>query len=239
MPGLHADQLLLLNDLSSTTSPTEWSVRALRIAHPSLSEDEIMVMPMGTRDTLLMDIRSATFGPRLTAQQKCNACTEVFEISITAEEVGLVQGGESDTSYHQTVDTDRGRIDIRAVMVGDLIAVEHIADEKKAAQTLARRICSSEMVQIDERDMEVVTKATENLDPRADIWITANCPECGTDQHFMFDVTGYFQTEIERSAHRLMHEVAEIASVYHWSERDILAMAPARRRFYLQEATPQ
>ncbi len=51
----------------------------------------------------------------------------------------------------------------------------------------------------------------------------------------MFDVTGYFQTEIERSAHRLMHEVAEIASVYHWSERDILAMAPARRRFYLQE----
>ncbi len=61
-------------------------------------------------------------------------------------------------------------------MVGDLIAVEHIADEKKAAQTLARRICSSEMVQIDERDMEVVTKATENLDPRADIWDYSQLP---------------------------------------------------------------
>jgi hypothetical protein len=48
-----------------------------------------------------------------------------------------------------------------------------------------------------------------------------------------FDIASYFWDEINAWANRILREVHILASRYGWSERDILALSPWRRQFYL------
>jgi len=54
-----------------------------------------------------------------------------------------------------------------------------------------------------------------------------------------FDILTYLWSEIEDWAQRLLLEVHTLALAYGWSERDILAMSPRRRRLYLEMVGPQ
>ncbi len=49
-----------------------------------------------------------------------------------------------------------------------------------------------------------------------------------------FDILSYLWTEIEDWAQRLLVDVHTLAVSYGWSERDILALSPRRRRMYLE-----
>jgi hypothetical protein len=49
-----------------------------------------------------------------------------------------------------------------------------------------------------------------------------------------YDVVEPAEPKFTDQARRLMAEVAVLARAYHWSEGDILALPPGRRRFYLE-----
>jgi hypothetical protein len=49
----------------------------------------------------------------------------------------------------------------------------------------------------------------------------------------VFDTATYLLQELDARAARLLEEVHALAFHYHWSEREILAMAPTRRERYL------
>ena len=66
--------------------------------------------------------------------------------------------------------------------------------------------------------------------PSADL----TCGECGHRWVAPVDIAGVLLRDVDAWARRYLDEVHRIASAYHWSERDILALSAARRQFYLE-----
>jgi len=66
--------------------------------------------------------------------------------------------------------------------------------------------------------------------PAADL----QCGACRNQWRAPLDAAGALLRRIDDRALRLLDDVHRIASAYHWSERDILGLSPARRRFYLE-----
>ena len=89
---------------------------------------------------------------------------------------------------------------------------------------------------------EVVKAVIDRMaeaDPQADVQIELACPVCAHHWSMTFDILTYLWSEIEDWAQRLLLEVHTLALAYGWSERDILAMSPRRRRLYLEMVGPQ
>jgi hypothetical protein len=60
---------------------------------------------------------------------------------------------------------------------------------------------------------------------------------CGLCSHVWkapLDIAAALFRDIDSWVLDQLGDVHRIASAYHWSERDILAMSPQRRRFYLK-----
>jgi hypothetical protein len=71
---------------------------------------------------------------------------------------------------------------------------------------------------------------------QAEVRIGLTCPECEHQWNEVFDIVSFFWTEIDAWARQLLREVHVLASVYGWSEREILALSPTRRQIYLAMA---
>jgi hypothetical protein len=70
-------------------------------------------------------------------------------------------------------------------------------------------------------------------DPQAEIELDAVCPDCRHPFSVPFDSARYVQEEMTQGADALYREVHVLASHYHWSEPEILAMTGRQRRRYL------
>ena len=84
---------------------------------------------------------------------------------------------------------------------------------------------------------DLVAEAGRRLadaDPQTDVRFALACPACGFDWSAPFDVVAFLWAEIDVWANRLLGDVHVLASAYGWSEPDVLAVSPARRRSYLQ-----
>jgi hypothetical protein len=57
---------------------------------------------------------------------------------------------------------------------------------------------------------------------------------CTYSWHAAFDIATYLATEVHTWASRQLREVHDLARAYGWSEAEILAMSPTRRRAYLE-----
>jgi hypothetical protein len=74
----------------------------------------------------------------------------------------------------------------------------------------------------------------EKEDPLANLGLALICPTCNYPWEIMFDILSFFWSEINAWAYRTFREVHSLASVYGWSEADILGMSSQRRQLYLK-----
>lgn len=79
-----------------------------------------------------------------------------------------------------------------------------------------------------------IAEAAETADPAADVTLNINCPECGTATRAELDIASYLWTELDAWARDLLLDVHLLATAYGWSEPEILALSPLRRRYYLE-----
>ena len=89
---------------------------------------------------------------------------------------------------------------------------------------------------VPEATLRALADRLDASDDPADIVIAMSCPACSGTWEAPFDIASYFYAELTALARRLLEEVHVLASAYGWSERNILAMSPARRQFYLERA---
>ena len=71
-------------------------------------------------------------------------------------------------------------------------------------------------------------------DPLAEIWVSVPCPACGYDGKETLDLVSFLWAEIEARVRRVLFEIHALASVYAWSEADILSLSENRRSMYLE-----
>jgi hypothetical protein len=86
-----------------------------------------------------------------------------------------------------------------------------------------------DVAQIGEVELAGIDQALEDVSPEAVTETTMVCPSCGKPTRAQLDVTAMPLP----SADVLYQEVHRIASVYHWSEHEILSLTRYRRQRYL------
>lgn len=196
-----------------------------------LSRDAAEALPLGARDRALFQLRALQFGARMEVAQRCASCGEDYEFAVTAADFGRDAPGEP--RAFGTIEGPAGPAAIRSITAGDLAACERQGSATAARATL-RSLVAPDCAAIDDAALDDGLAA---LDPDAEIAIVARCPDCGQTQEVAFDIAAFFWDEIALRVPRLLQQVADLARVNHWSEQDILALSPARRRFYLLAAS--
>ena len=82
-----------------------------------------------------------------------------------------------------------------------------------------------------------VSAAVLEVDPLAELDIEVVCGACGHAWDEVFDIGPYLWTELDRAARAVLGTVATLARAFGWSEEQVLGLSPARRAWYLAEAT--
>jgi hypothetical protein len=81
--------------------------------------------------------------------------------------------------------------------------------------------------------VERLSARFEALDPAARIVVDLGCAECGAALRASVDLAEFVAAGVDRLVEQLQREIHVIASAYGWTEREILALPPSRRRRYV------
>lgn len=76
-------------------------------------------------------------------------------------------------------------------------------------------------------------EALEQADPLTALEIGTRCPECNHEFEVAVDLEQALLTRLHREQQRVLAEIHQLASRYHWGEQEVLNLTPPRRAFYL------
>jgi len=214
------------------------AIRVLASVLPERNVDDLMHLPLGPRDSLLLAVRRACFGDRMDASDVCPSCGEQVETELSCNV--LAEAG-STPPQEWLLEHDKYRVTLRPLSSVDA-AIAAQCPDVEAARTalLACSIVTAERdgkrVPADQLPAEVASSVAGSLeqhDSGAELLLKLNCPECGHAWCNVLDVASFVWTEIAARARRLLLGVHTLARAYGWREADILTMSEARRAAYL------
>lgn len=239
-PVASDDQASLLDTAESTTHD-----RANLLLERCLDEDDpaglVSSLVAGDREALLLQLRRLTLGETLDCVLTCTApdCGERMELELRVGDLLVEAYPDVRATYEVALDgvDDAARpivVRFRLPTVADLRAATEAGSgdtSPVAADLLAR--CTTGAYGLDDEARERIAAAMAERDPQAEIELDLECPSCATPFVVVFDTATYLLQELDARAARMLEEVHALAFHYHWSEHEILAMAPTRRERYL------
>jgi hypothetical protein len=233
---LSAQALLEVWELGVDRSPAQRAVDLLTAAGLQDSADDVLALSVGTRDGALLTLREWTFGSALCATASCPQCGAELELDFETADVRVEGPGEP-----APVRADGRELTFRLPTGADLMAAEREADADRALRVLLERC-----VEVRDGDgpptaltaaaVQALAQAMAAADPQADVIVSAACPDCDAEATLPLDVAAYFWREIETWADRVLREVSALARAHGWTEAEVLALSPRRRRYYLEAA---
>lgn len=235
MPSLSSAALLAVWESVSARSAAERALSLIAASEPHTPVERLARLSVGQRDVRLFELRAALFGERLEIVGTCPECAAPFELETRVRE--LLVDTRRDVDAFAEVEADQVRVRFRLPDSTDLAAA---ARAESAPRLLFERCVVDSSVAVEElpdRVMRAVGERMREMDPQSEVELVLTCPACGHRWRDLFDIASYLWTEIEALAMRLLQEVHVLARAYAWSEADILAMTPRRRRFYLDLVT--
>lgn len=242
MRPLTPEQILSIWEAGHDRLPAGRAELLLAEACPEASETALAALPVGRRDSLLLTLRQWAFGSAMFGLTQCPACGNRIELNFSVSDVQI---GDEPPEGELNVEHSGYDIRFRLPIGADMAAIHGTTDMAVARRLLLERCLlgarrngkAHSLKRLPKRALEAVVRRMGEIDRQADMHTTVNCPACEHDWRAMFDIVSFFWTEIERWIYRLLHEVHVLASAYSWSESDILALSPWRRRFYLGMAS--
>lgn len=239
MRSLSAPELLGVWERGLTQPLIPRALELLSAVHPEWTPEDLLDLSIGCRDGELLAIREQLFGPRMSAVAICPRCTGELDLILNVPEMRSACSAETQSGAALSI--DGYDIQFRYPNSGDIIAVLNGSDVDEARERLIDLCLLSvhregQPVAADELPASVLDAVSERMskgDPLADIQLSVSCPMCQHRWLAAFDIVSFLWREIESLAARLLREVHTLASAYGWAERDILALSPIRRQFYL------
>jgi len=240
MHALSAPELLGIWERGLTQAPVERALELLAAAYPEIATDSLAVLSLGQRDARLLRLRELLFGSRMAGFVGCPRCGGRLELALDIADLLAGSANEPEGEFSLTV----GKYGLRVRLPNshDVAAAARQADLTATRRMLLDRClisasCGGESTTGEHLPHEVVEAAGERMamaDPLADIQVAVSCPLCEHHWRLAFDIVSFLWSEIEAWACRILRDVHTLASAYGWCERDILALSPVRRRFYLE-----
>ena len=199
-------------------------------------------------DTLILRLRQAVVGDRVSSQVACAGCGGKAELSFGIETYlahqrphqGPLQkrswgvSGPDDAGWRRLTGADGTQLRFRLPTLNDQIAVANAPD---AAHALARR--SIEPHPLPAKLAARVGTALHACAPPLAGPLRGHCPDCGAAIEARFKARQYCLQELSYRARFIYDDVGTLAERYHWSERAILAMPSARRTQYAEHTRRQ
>ncbi len=199
--------------------------------------DEARELAVGDREAIALHVRRLVAGEELPCVLDCPSpeCGERLEVTLHAGDL-LVEPYAWEGPLHERELGGR-RVRFRVPSGGDVErAASHAGSGVDAAarELLEGCVESLDGGELDAEAAAALASLMEELDPQADISLGFACPECGAAGAVPFDAAAFVLAELAQRERSLEREVHLLALYYHWSEADIVAMAPERRRRYLE-----
>jgi hypothetical protein len=167
----------------------------------------------------------------LTTQ--CQHCAEPCDFALRFADLPCKPGG--DGFPYVTMHGAYGRATFRSPTGGDqeVLATEGLegaaALRRLVGLCLVESSAAFDAAQISDAELGRIDQALEDVSPEAVTETSMVCPSCRKPTRAQLDATAMPLA----SADVLYQQVHRIASVYHWSEREILALPRRRRQRYL------
>lgn len=236
MHPLTASETLAVWEAGQERRPVERAV-ALLVAAGAASREEVLALPLGQRDGLLLTLRSWAFGARLGARGECPACGAAVELDVAADDLRAPAAN----GHVRHLARDGVEVTFRPPSSGDVLdALDAPASSVSAPARLLERCVEWARADGEELDPEdlpagvraVIAGAMAEADPQAAIEVALVCPACAKTWLAPLDLAGFFWAELDAWARRTLREVHVLASAYGWSEGAILDLSPWRRHLY-------
>lgn len=240
MGKLSASELLEVWEQGFSATPVERALLLLNAEHSGESWEALSELSIGARDARLLKLRKETFGSRIQAMCDCPHCSEPVEMSFGVTDILVDPMGTKDASLSLTIeDYD---VHFRLPDSRDLAAVAASDDRSLAVRQLFHRCLiaayhGDEIISPDELPSTVMNAVAERIaqaDSQSNVELEITCPACDHFWVSLFDIAAFFWMEISAWVNRMLHDVHTLACAYGWSEEEILALSPARRRAYLE-----
>lgn len=230
--------ILMLLEQGRQQHPVRRVLLLLRAIYPEQSYTTLAALPLGERNRLVRDIRAALLGPEFPAYQECPKCQQGQEFELELHTLGPV--GLTEHS-HVPFDAVVGGwpSTLRLPSTGDLMAVVQARSLEDARQTLVER-CVLVGGPADRPELEPmgwieqVSQALEQRDPAIALEYELSCARCAATWWAQLDLAEAFWMELQAIGTRLLREVVSLARAFGWTEREVLAVSPWRRRQYLE-----
>jgi hypothetical protein len=251
MRPLTASQLLSLWEYGLTQPPWQRALSLLAAALPDSNPDTLVNLPVGQRDSQLLTLREYVFGPHLTSLATCPSCNELLELNFNVADIRAENSSDPSEAEENNPDEALSlvmgdyRMTFRNPNSLDLGEITSMSTPEQARLCLLERcLLSAEeneetrtAAELPDRVTSAIAERMTYADPQGDVQITLICPACAHQWQTAFDILSFFWIEINAWARRILREIHILASVYNWSEREILALSPQRRQSYLQIVT--
>lgn len=235
-PPTGADEAFLLErrDPARAELVTELLARCVL----DLDRDEVRALTVGDREALLLHLRAAAQGERISCTIDCGECGERMDLDVSVADA-LVPAYAEASALHETR-IGEWTVRFRLPTGADQEAAARAADPVTGGLLLVER-CVAEVRRrgrrvagVPEPVAEALPVAFAELDPQAETLVALRCPECDAPLEALLDAATVLFAELAGSSERLTLEVHALALHYHWSERDILELELPRRRRYLE-----
>jgi hypothetical protein len=199
-----------------------------------MTPDIARALVVADRDYLVLKLRELTLGSRVQLVLACPECGQRMDVDFSLDQIpfGPTRPGRA----HDPLAVDG--MAFRLPTGGDQ---EEIAarGELSEAEAIGRLIdmCllrAEDASRLDADLRQRIEAEMERVAPHLDLELDMTCPECGHVFLEALNVAALFFTELGLQRGHLYREVHRLASAYHWSESDILAMTREKRRLYLE-----
>ena len=241
-PPTGADEAFLVERRGTTPAElvTELLARCvLDLDGETVGRDEVRALTVGDREALLLHLRAAAHGERISCTVDCGACGERMDLDVSVADA-LVPAYADAPALHETR-VGEYTVTFRLPTGADQEAAARAADPVAGGRLLVER-CVAEVRRrgrpvpggVPEPVVEALPVAMAELDPQAETRVALRCPECDAPLEALLDAATVVLAELAGSSERLTLEVHALALHYHWSEDDILALELPRRRRYLE-----
>jgi len=232
MLALSDSELLELWERGVPLHPLDRALLVLRATRGDLEKD-LADWPLGRRNQALAELRCSCFGPNLPAWILCSRCDErlEFEVEVPAL-LRSQQNGEQPSDEPVVINGHSFRLPTSR----DLARAASASDPRAAAVDLleACRVEKGASLVWSDVDLEEIGEQLAIADPLAEIRLQFNCPMCGNRWEASLDLAAVLWSEIEAQAKRVVLEIHALASVYGWTEKEILSLSNNRRLLYLE-----
>jgi hypothetical protein len=198
----------------------------------AVDESTLSALSLGHRLAALLALAGAVDDEPLQATLRCARCNEPLEATLPiADLLAYHERAVASASLHVPVDDERV-LTMRRPTARDLERWGVAAPFERMARDLL--VGAGEVPEtLPPAWLETLERALADADPLIDFHLTTDCPECGASGRYGLDLGALALRRLRAAHDEMLATVHRLASTYHWSEREILSLPPARRRVYL------